>query len=148
MEWTATRSGKHAVVGYNGRGDALYNNPASGFDVIADQIACHRRTSISKKRFPGGGGNGGDNPPGFECSPLSHCTICNERMDEYKDQKEKVMEARDALSPCPPSISQAVGDNRFIKQPSTNCYVSTFPKEFTDLIGNSYTITKQCCYIR
>ena len=144
MEWTATRSGKHAVVGYNGRGDALYNNPLSGIEEIADLIACHRRTSISKKRFPGGDGDNGDNPPGFECP--QHCVTCNERMGDYKDQKEKVMEARYALSPCPPCEPQAVGDNRFIKQPSTNCYVSTFPKEYTDLSSNSYTITKQCCY--
>ena len=149
MEWSATRSGKHAVVGYNGHGDALYNHPASGFDVIADQIACRKSTSTSKKKriTENNNNNGRENPPiTRECRPKSHCD-CTTLMNEYRDQQEKVMMVRDATSPCPPTKSQAVGDPRFIKQPNTtpSCYVSTFPEELSTQ-GGGYTITKQCCY--
>ena len=143
MEWSATRSGKHAVVGYNGYGNALYNHPASGFDVIIDEIACYKS---SNKRWTQTKRNGGVFPFMSQNElPTSH-RKCIMLSQEYKGILNELTRVRSIISPCPPSIRQAVDDDRFMLQPDTNCYVSTFFEEVIRPQGVTYTVTKQCCY--
>ena len=167
MEWTATRSGKHATVGYNGHGDQFLNHPASGFRFIVDEIACSRRTPASEKRqvltAPGGFNPGGGT--GVGGTPFLDFIACQTFITQYEDPafKNKLMEADGKISPCPLTTSQAERDYRFFQQPNTDCYISilsegvtsqpTFCPDaaFNPFIGQnpggpSYSFTRQCCY--
>ena len=146
MEWTATRSGKHAVVGYNGRGDVYHNHPASGFRFIVDEIACNQRISASRKRqiqtpasttntsfgaysVSGESGVGGTPNPNF----ITCLTFINEYdAQEFEPFRNKLMDAHRMISPCPPTTSQAARDYRFFQQPNTtDCYISILSEGVT-----------------
>ena len=158
MEWTATRSGKHAVVGYNGHGDVYHNHPASGFRFIVDEIACSQITPASGKRLVQGQRNGGftlGGSAGVGGNATGDSTICITFIDRFASFKTRLVEAARMLSSCPPSANQATNDHRFIQQPNTNCYVSILPEGVTGLplfcvlfqsYEESFSFTRQCCY--
>ena len=169
MEWTATRSGKHAVVGYNGHGDQFLNHPASGFRFIVDEIACSQKTSASGiRQILTAPGNGAFNPgggTGVGGTPCLDFVTCQTFITRYEEPvfRNRLMEADRKISPCPLTILQATRDYRFIKQPNTNCYISVLSEGVTSQpnfclgadfnpftrrnpVGPSYSFTRQCCY--
>ena len=165
MEWTATKSGKHATVGYNGYGDQFINHPASGFRFIVDEIACSQRTQASGKRqVLTAPGNGGFNPgggTGVGGTPFLDFIACQNFITQYENPvfRNRLMEAERKISPCPPTTSQAARDYRFFQQPNTDCYISILSEGVTSQPtfcpdaafgrnpgGPSYSFTRQCCY--
>ena len=165
MEWTATRSGKHAIAGYNGHGDAFINHPASGFRFIADEVACSPGPPASRKRQSRRLCNGGGIPGGRDGiggNVTGDPAKCNRFLDEFDGNSEfqrKLREADEKISPCPPCFYQAYSDYRFIKQPNTYCYISILSEGVTsmpdycpfdgfppDPDAPTYSFTRQCCY--
>ena len=169
MEWTATRSGKHAIVGYNGHGDQFLNHPASGFRFVAEKVACSHRPSVSDKRQKLTPVDGAFNPgggTGVGGTPFASFLVCQSWINAHESQtfRRKLEDADKTISPCPLTTYQVTTDYRFIKQPKTNCYISILSEGVTSkpsfcsagsvfdpFAGNnpgvlSYSFTRQCCY--
>lgn len=163
MQWTATKSGKHAIIGYNVHSRVFFNHPSSGYKAIASAVTCdvqgrkkrnvHVLKSYNTIKL--------NLKPVKSCNSLkpihvpkikSYCTCNSHKLNVNRQLQDKLAEARDKMSPCPTVIDQAETDPRFIKQPNTNnplCFVSTFYTSYNPnpTLGNKkYTISKQCCY--
>ena len=132
MQWSGTKSGKHAVVGYNAGGNYLFNHPASGFYVIASVVGnqCNQRAKESTVFGSTIGGNIGlleRNSLRAVCRRLQSCDLDVIRREE--------MESINSLIPrCPPTRSQIRREMEFVVQPDTNgdgcnCYVWAFSVE-------------------
>lgn len=154
MQWTATKSGKGAIIGYNAHRKVFFNHPSSGYGAIALVVNCG--VQGRRKRALGGAGCKSENPDEIDtCGDGDNrnenfCT-CNERKKDVNMLlQKKLAEVRDKMSPCP--LKAETFDLRFIKQPNTTnplCFVSTFytsyaPNKAVD--GITYKISKQCCY--
>ena len=148
MQWSATKSGKHAVVGYNARGILVYNHPASGFDFIVSTVGtCSQRAKrdIVFEFSTDEGNIGGElNEAYQECVNLANC-------DGQAIDYEEMEDADKMIPKCPPSFYQTYDDYRFAKQPGTGetstCFVWVFAFETKDTgTGSRHLYTRQCCY--
>ena len=149
MQWSATKSGKHAVVGYNAGRVLLYNHPASSFDFIVSNVGnCGQRAKRSAVF-----GFTTSNDPGniglldrtsAECRRLEQC-------DEDIILRSEMNGANRQIPRCPPTHSQINREMEFVVQPKRNgdrcnCYVWAFSFEQGKSTGTSRHYTRQCCY--
>ena len=149
MQWSATKSGKHAVVGYNAGRIRLYNHPASGFDFIVSTAGnCGRRAKRSAAfgfTISNDEGNIGLLEINeAECRRLESCDLTVIRREEMNN-------VNGMIPRCPPTRSQIRTEMEFMVQPDTNgdgcnCYVWAFSVEQGSGTGVSRQYTRQCCY--
>ena len=174
MQWSATRSGSYAVVGFNGGFTTSLNHAASGFSLIAESVSCiPKHGSRRRRNIPvgpifvdngqrlcgnvsggvGSGGLGGDGDGnvqkfkvGGNLSDLNY-TMCTS-FANCDAERSEVTAAHKAIPSCPDTITQLNQDDRFLRQPdTTDCYVWAFAiLRGGTVAGSGRSYTRQCCY--
>ena len=156
MQWSATRSGSYAVVGFNGGSTTSLNHVASGFSLVAESVSCipkhgsRRRRNIpvgpifvnNGQRFCGnvvggigsgglgggvyGGGRGGNVQNVGGIPADLNYRICT-CFANCDVERSEVTAAHQAIPSCPDTTTQLNQDDRFLRQPdTTNCSVWAF----------------------
>ena len=149
MQWSATRSGKHAVVGYNAGRILLYNHPASGFDFIVSNVGnCGRR---SKRSAASGSTVSNDSGNiGLLERERAECRRL-EQYDKTVINQNEMNRVNPRIPRCPRSHSQIYSEMEFLKQPNRNgdgcnCYIWAFSIQLGSGSGTPRHYTRQCCY--
>lgn len=121
-------------MGYNANGEYFKNHPASGYDVVAEAVACQNmfcNVSVSNLVYTL------SLPPSYTSLQRKACS------DKYTSDVKQldIATARLQLEPCPCTWGQAwVDQSRFIRsQDFPLCFIQRFPKQGT-------TYAQQCCY--
>ena len=175
MQWSATRSGSYAVVGFNGGPTVSLNHVASGFSLVAESVSCIPKHGSRRRRnvpvgpifvdngqrlcggvggggLGGGGGvfgvGGGGNVQNVGGNPADPNYIICTTFANCDIERSEVNTAHQAIPSCPETTTQLNEDDRFLRQPdTTDCYVWAF----AILRGGTGAVkgrsyTRQCCY--
>ena len=154
IQWSALGRNRAAVVGYNARGDYLYNHPSSGFSVIGDSVSCTfrlRRRQARQVSSPSMNITMNISGNASTAEMRAQC-IRKTLSDDFALFGTTAQTLMSMLDPCPPDLRKVMDDfGRFIRQPgdfpSSVCYVSAKSLSVT-LQSNQdrISLTQQCCY--
>ena len=147
IQWSATGSGRAAVVGYNAAGESFFNHALSGYSLIGDAVSCSVRENQQNEQMSRLLNTVTDSMS-LHLPAESAAICCATILSADPISSLKVLkEVNDLVDPCPPTLYQARLDSaRFRRQPDLpQCYVSM--KKTVHFLGNMpHSITRQCCY--
>ena len=156
LQWSA-HGLEYAVVGYNCQGDYFSNNPASGYENIADVVSCSFQVTGKRRRRQTIIDSINDftmtmeMPADSEMQKLLNMCLDLINIDNNSITISDVPIIVDKLPVCPPSYYQVNVDLLFEKDSTRQgCFQSKVqhdPSESGIKVQRDYRFVQQCCYL-
>ena len=136
-------------MGYNAGGTYFGNHRSSGFDTVANDVACVVELTRSKRQAVNMMPTTGVMEFRTNEMIMQRTAPCRKHYDRDRDViQDDTFSMR--VETCPCNLNQARNDPWFIAdimfRPNSTCYIQRSAVSVTSLLGGSISYGQQCCY--